>query len=153
MPKKKFWWIILIIWMALIFIFSAQTAVQSDAMSSGLVSKIAHVFIPQYDHLSESERLVILKNGDVIIRKLAHFFIYFVFSLMFLSVLDQYKFRSSRKYLLSLLICLLYALTDEWHQVFVAGRGPGLLDVGIDFLGILVGLGVFALRMRKKKNK
>lgn len=33
-----------------------------------------------------------------------------------------------------------YALSDEWHQSFVPGRTPALLDVGIDTVGAVIGL-------------
>ena len=33
-----------------------------------------------------------------------------------------------------------YAGLDEYHQGFVAGRGPSLIDVGIDSLGVLTGI-------------
>ena len=33
-----------------------------------------------------------------------------------------------------------YASFDEYHQSFVAGRGPSVIDVGIDSLGVLAGI-------------
>jgi len=143
--RKVCFWILLIFWMALIFLCSAQAAVQSDALSTGLVSKIAHFFIPQYDLLSQAEKLIYINQLNGVIRKLAHIFIYFVLSLLLISVFNQYKFRHNRKVILTFLICLLYAITDELHQVFVPGRGPGFLDIGIDASGILLGLGIFIL--------
>lgn len=38
---------------------------------------------------------------------------------------------------LSFAICFLYAVSDEYHQSFVAGRSPQLKDVMIDSLGAL----------------
>jgi VanZ family protein len=38
------------------------------------------------------------------------------------------------------LMALLYAITDEIHQSFVPGRGPWVVDVGIDSIGALIGL-------------
>lgn len=37
----------------------------------------------------------------------------------------------------SLLFCLAYAASDEWHQSFVPGRTPSALDVLIDGTGAL----------------
>lgn len=33
---------------------------------------------------------------------------------------------------------VLYAISDEWHQTFVIGRGGTAVDVGIDCIGIFV---------------
>ena len=35
-----------------------------------------------------------------------------------------------------------YAITDELHQGFVAGRYPSPVDVGIDILGALIAIGI-----------
>jgi VanZ family protein len=37
-------------------------------------------------------------------------------------------------------LCILYAITDEYHQSFVPGRSPRGMDVGIDALGAVLGL-------------
>ena len=31
-------------------------------------------------------------------------------------------------------------MLDEYHQSFVAGRGPSITDVGIDSLGVITGI-------------
>ncbi len=41
---------------------------------------------------------------------------------------------------LALGLCILYALSDEYHQSFVPGRSSRLTDVGIDTTGSLIGL-------------
>ena len=37
------------------------------------------------------------------------------------------------------LVATLYAMTDEWHQSFVPGRGPAIHDVILDSSGALLG--------------
>jgi len=39
---------------------------------------------------------------------------------------------------LALLICILYAVSDEVHQLFIPGRGGQFKDVIIDSAGVLV---------------
>jgi VanZ family protein len=46
-------------------------------------------------------------------------------------------------------LCILYAATDEFHQSFVPGRSPHVLDVGIDALGSLLGLLPALIRRRR----
>ena len=41
---------------------------------------------------------------------------------------------------LSLLVCVLYAISDELHQLFVSGRGAQVKDVLIDSAGATVGV-------------
>ncbi len=41
-------------------------------------------------------------------------------------------------YLVSLLLTILFAITDEYHQKFSSGRHPSAKDVVIDSLGALV---------------
>lgn len=41
---------------------------------------------------------------------------------------------------LAWLLAILFASSDEFHQSFIPGRGPGLRDVGIDALGAGIGL-------------
>lgn len=49
-----------------------------------------------------------------------------------------------KKYFLSviiaLIICIIFAGTDEYHQTFVAGRTGQLLDVIIDTAGGIIGI-------------
>ncbi|HUW10688.1 MAG TPA: VanZ family protein [Anaerolineae bacterium] len=42
----------------------------------------------------------------------------------------------------ALLVTLLYALADEYHQSFVPGRNATLLDVAVDVAGMLLSLGI-----------
>lgn len=51
--------------------------------------------------------------------------------------------RSRYKYLLALIITLVYGLLDEWHQTFVPGRFGSLTDAGFDFIGAVIGLWIY----------
>jgi len=46
-------------------------------------------------------------------------------------------------------ISLLYALSDEWHQAFVPGRTPRLLDWLVDGSGVILGLAAFIWRRHR----
>ncbi len=54
--------------------------------------------------------------------------------------------------MLSLMICILYAISDEVHQSFVPGRGPGVMDVLIDSAGAMVGIGMYEMISRIKRK-
>jgi VanZ family protein len=53
---------------------------------------------------------------------------------------------SARAAVLAVILAGAYAATDEFHQSFVPGRGPGVGDVGIDVAG--ASLGVLLRRFR-----
>jgi VanZ family protein len=48
-------------------------------------------------------------------------------------------------------LTILYAASDEFHQTFVPGRGPSLIDILIDALGAFFGLLAYFLRQHLAK--
>lgn len=69
---------------------------------------------------------------DLILRKLAHMTEYGLLWLLWLRALGW------RRPWVAALIAIGYAISDEWHQSFIAGRVGSPLDVGIDAAGVLV---------------
>lgn len=68
---------------------------------------------------------------DMVGRKLAH--------IAEFGLLTAAWYRASRgRVAISVAISLLYAIADEVHQGFVAGRSSSPLDVGVDAVGILI---------------
>lgn len=71
------------------------------------------------------------------IDKFAHALIYGILAATALYAVIPYKFTARR--LLTgagvLLFCLLYGLSDEFHQSFITGRESSAADVAADFLG------------------
>jgi VanZ family protein len=94
---------------------------------------MAAIFIfsatPSPDEPFHLLRYIFYKGGHVIG--------YAMLSLSFCRALDF-----GRKYLwLAWLLALLFAATDEYHQSFVAGRHPAVVDVLVyDNLGALIGV-------------
>lgn len=79
---------------------------------------------------------------DTLIKKCGHVIGYFL-----LSITDHYWFGGQKKKAIPAAIG--YALLDEFHQSFTAGRHPSLLDVFIyDGLGILIGTLVYDKLMK-----
>lgn len=65
---------------------------------------------------------------DFISKKIAHLFIYAV---LFSLILRATK----RNWILSFLLTMIYAASDELHQSFVFGRNASVLDLGFDLSG------------------
>lgn len=77
---------------------------------------------------------------DFLFKKLAHMFVYAVFYyLLFHAYLSTQQTQQLTKkyYLTPLLIALIYAISDEVHQSFVAGRYANTRDIAYDFLGMM----------------
>jgi VanZ family protein len=73
-----------------------------------------------------------LGTWDLVLRKLAHITIYAVLWLTVARALDW------RRPLLTTLIAVLYAASDEVHQTFVTDRHGTPVDVMIDCLGMAI---------------
>lgn len=65
------------------------------------------------------------------------------YALLALSLMRGQKRREKINFVLALVGCGLYALSDEFHQSFVPGRNAAWMDVGIDLMGASIGLFIF----------
>jgi VanZ family protein len=74
-----------------------------------------------------------LGSGDLVLRKLAHACVFGALTLLWLRALGP---LTPRALLGAVVISLLFAVSDEYHQTFVTGRHGSPVDVGIDALGI-----------------
>lgn len=141
--------------MALIFYFSAQNDVQSGKTSGEVTEFVLNTVVPEYKKMAGAKRQSYRKTAELIIRKLAHFSEYAVLGAL---LTGYFYLRRRDDRLLTALpmgwgLASLYACTDEFHQMFVSGRGPSPTDVGIDSGGALLGaalvIAVIALRHRR----
>ena len=132
--------------MGMIFWFSMADAGESSEMSDGVVNQIVQK-ADQLFHLEMSEEKK-AEWGRILhipIRKCAHFVEYFILGVCFALHLWVCGFDVRKSILLSGLLVGLYACSDEIHQAFVPGRGPGIEDVLLDTTAGFVGSAVFRL--------
>jgi len=80
---------------------------------------------------------------NLIIRKNAHAFEYFILAILVSGVLFEFNVKGAKALICIMFVCLFYAVTDEFHQMFVPGRSSLVSDVLIDFLGSLIGIFTF----------
>jgi VanZ family protein len=128
-------WIAVILWMALIFKLSSQPAVQSGKQSTGIME----INIKVIEKVKPNAKFNIVKF-DHMIRKNAHFFVYLLLGVFVINALGRSGMRGYRFVFYALLNCILYASSDEIHQVFVLGRGAQVKDAIIDSAGASVGI-------------
>ena len=142
MRKKIILWMLVILWAAMIFFFSAQPAAQSNKSSTGFTKKVVRI-LDVADRLSEKEIETIADNLNHFVRKGAHFCAYALLSILIYLLLREYGFRNIHAMIFAVTLSGLYACSDEFHQTFVAGRAGEMRDVGIDTLGAAFGVSVF----------
>ena len=75
---------------------------------------------------------------DFLFKKTAHMFVYAVLYFLLFRATQQTNPQLSNRnqYIVPLLICLLYSVSDEIHQSFVPGRFSTFRDMGYDMLGV-----------------
>jgi len=83
---------------------------------------------------------------DVALRKLAHVTEYAVLTYLWWRALNGLGVDSALP--AALVISVLYACTDEFHQTFIDGRNGTPVDVGIDAIGIAIAALVIYARRR-----
>jgi len=115
-------WIPVILWGCLIFTLS--TSGFSAANTARVIDPILRWLIPGISAAS-------VDVCHMLVRKCAHFTEYGV--LFWLLVRGPLAHRPY----LALALCVLYALSDEGHQIFVPGRTASLYDVALDSTGAL----------------
>lgn len=137
-------WSIVVLWMIVIFKLSAQSGEQSNDLSlgvSGLIAALIEKISPSSDALAFNH----------IIRKCAHFFAYLVLGMVVLFAMRKMGISGTKGILLTLAVCVVYAISDEWHQGFIPGRTPKLTDILIDSSGSLLGTILYS-RIGEKRS-
>ena len=149
MKRKKtgmIWLIFTIIWMSVIFSFSAKKAVESEGMSHSVGKEIGRLIVPQFTSWSEERQEQFAKMIDFPVRKCAHASEYAVLGVLMLGTAYSFAEDQGKK---NRLLCwcagTAYTATDEFHQLFVPGRSCQFRDVCIDSAGILTGIVLFSL--------
>ncbi|WP_052131608.1 VanZ family protein [Planococcus sp. CAU13] len=148
MKNKLMAWLAVAFWMALIFMLSHQPGSVSSGLSDG-VSKIFLDFAG--DFLPGSTELF-----HTFVRKNAHFFAYLILAVLLVNALGNWGRLTGRALLAAFAIAVAYAITDEFHQLFIEGRSGELRDVLIDSFGAAAGIAIsrmsgFIVQKRQEK--
>ena len=130
-------WLAVLLWMVLIFYFSSRPAVQSKELSGN----VTEIVVQTVERVAPN-RAADLDIGRIhfLIRKNAHFFSYLVLGILVLNALRRSGVYGFKGIMTAFLICVLYAILDEFHQTFVPGRSGEIRDIFIDSAGATVGI-------------
>lgn len=147
-------WIPSIAIAAAIFYFSAQPADISTDMSDGvsrlflkLGTWLGMIEGPQENYYEIIERM------SMPVRKMAHVTEFAVFYLSLLFALYHWGLRGKRMLWTAFAMTVLYACTDEFHQLFVPGRAGQITDVMIDSSGAFAITAWAMLRQGRGKRR
>lgn len=126
--------VLVVLWACVIFVFSNTPAETSDNQSKGIVFMISQCL-----NIELSDDTVDTLN--VLLRKCAHATVYLVLAIITATAIIQLNKKPERRaYILAVIFCFIYAITDEYHQLFVNGRSGEFRDVLIDTSGAIIGV-------------
>ena len=153
---KYILWFLVIVWMVIIFALSNTSANKSSNDSRNVFGGMVNISTKITNSIgitnfSRNDLKIIINNYNGLFREFMHSFVYFVLIILLLLALKY----SDMDYecIISLFICLIYALSDEVHQIFISGRTFQLIDLFLDSLGVLFGIILYKLiYINKIKN-
>ena len=84
---------------------------------------------------------------EILWDKILHLTTYAVLGLLMIRALAGGRVRgvTANRAMLALLLTVLYGVADEFHQSFVPGRTPDLMDVVADAVGASIGVAAWCL--------
>lgn len=144
--------------MIMIFCLSMENAEKSDRRSGVFSECVVRFFCPEYDLLDAAEQRTVFDRIQHIVRKCAHFSEYSALGFLIrLCIESWFGYRTGKSRYLTLAgfgVGAGYACTDEAHQLAIDGRSGQWSDVFVDSCGVLAGvmLGSLLIRKLKKKN-
>lgn len=150
--------------MYMIYSFSADTGMVSSDLSYKVNERIV-VTVDKVLNLELSEEQITYYKQRINypVRKAAHMTEYALLAIAIAFPLYVYGVRGIGLMILTGTVCVSYAILDEYHQSFVAGRTSSLKDVAIDSIGVICGVIIVRLvgwtgrmtlfRRRKQKKR
>lgn len=123
---------------ALLVILAVNLPELYGSQSNATSTKVARAY---YNFMTAHDLKVYnVRDLNLLIRKLTHFGVYTLTSVVSVMVVFNVTRRYWMAYLLAPIISVGLALTDEYIQTLIPGRTGMAMDVMLDSLGILFGL-------------
>ena len=128
--KKIILLILTILWMVTIFIFSNQGSTKSTEKSSSLVrNTIVRIYRLFDNNLNDEKIKDIIDKWEVPVRKTAHITEYIILGVLVFLTCREFGYKNIYS---MILLCILYACSDEIHQLFISDRDGNIIDILID---------------------
>lgn len=123
--------------MATVFFFSSQSGGESNHLSQGILKHILSFFQISVDPPK-------LDQYNLVLRKIAHFSLYFLLGTGAMGFLLTTPLKKRYCIILSILFCVLFAATDEYHQFLLGTRNGNVIDVLLDTMGAMTSLALLS---------
>lgn len=135
--KRIIYGILVIIWMVLVFAFSSQNGEESKRTSGYFTDKVVQIIasVKADINIEDTEEII-----SFIIRKMAHFSIYFVGGILIFNFVNTFPLKLRNVMLLAFVLGCVYSISDEIHQLFISERAGQIRDVLIDSTGVLIAI-------------
>ena len=142
--KNKPLLIILLIIILIIIIFLLSHESNSSRTTYSIIESL-------FPNINNYELLSIF---NFIIRKAAHITEYLVLTFLLITILKKYLKEEKKVYIISIILCFMFASIDEIHQAFIPGRTSQFIDVIIDTTGGLLSVFIYYILLRRRdKNE
>ena len=128
-----------IVVMIIIFKLSDQNGDISYGLSNKVIYALKKLHLNEYIPLIHS-------SISYTIRKIAHITLYSILGIIVSQSVIAYTTHKKKDlnyvtiFIISSIICFIYACLDEFHQTFIAGRNGTFKDVGYDSIGYVVAI-------------
>lgn len=147
--------------MVLIFCFSAQSGGESESLSDTIARMLASAFVGGFDNMPIEQQTQIIAQMSWPIRKTAHASEYACLAMSLVITCWQiaswrHETREGARLcprrvpfvgMTAFVIAVLYACSDEIHQLFIDGRAGQVADVLVDASGAAIGCLLMCLLM------
>lgn len=153
-------WIFVILWAGLIFFMSSMDTNESNGKSKIIINDVVEKSVETTNvlgitdkHPTENKMEQVIEKLNYPLRKAAHASEYFIFTILILIALINSGVKGNKKFIIALVICFIYACTDEYHQTFVNGRTGQFSDTLIDTIGGIIGCSIIVLKNKFVKKR
>lgn len=137
--RRKIFIVLMLIWLVVIFSFSAKDADKSTKESNAVGMVVGSIVHPDFDTWTEEKRQEFADRWDHPVRKGAHMTEYAILGFLAFGAYLKDKTKWKKSAFVAFVSAAGYAVTDEIHQYFVPGRACMITDVGFDSVGAAVG--------------
>ncbi|MCX4365763.1 MAG: VanZ family protein [Bacilli bacterium] len=135
MIKKIASVLLILLWMFIIFSFSGDTGETSGGLTEEIIVKVTTTLTDIKEGTKEMQDVI--DKWMFPTRKAAHYFVYFVLAFLIMNTLFIMGVKR-HTLIITGIICIFYAMSDEYHQTFVSGRTGQISDVLLDSSAALI---------------